>query len=209
MNYTAKDYRRMGMDSLKGSWGIALVAMLIFAAISGILSSTVLGTLIVYGPLCVGLSCIFLAISRYHHAEFESFFNGFKTNILENILAGIFVSLFTFLWSLLLIIPGIIKSISYSMTFRILADNPQMKWKDAMDKSEQMMNGHKMEYFLLQLSFIGWILLTPLTCGLLALYVSPYIEATNTAFYRVLAEGENSQTDWQTQHDFTKSGENE
>ena len=91
--------------------------------------------------------------------------------------------LYTFLWSLLFIIPGIVKSYSYAMTPYILLDRPELSATDAIKESEKMMNGHKMELFILDLSFIGWILLSMLTCGILVLYVEPYMMATKSAFY--------------------------
>ena len=62
----------------------------------------------------------------------------------------------TFLWSLLLFIPGIIKGISYSMTYYMMRENPGMSGEQAIQRSMAMMRGHKMQYFLLFLSFIGW-----------------------------------------------------
>ena len=204
MHYSASDYRRMGRDSLKDCWGVALISLLINAAITGVLSSTGIGTIIVAGPLAVGLATVFLAISRYRQASYETVFAGFKTNFVENLVANLLAGIFIFLWSLLLIIPGIIKAYAYFMVPYILADNPQMKAMDAIRESERIMNGHKMDLFLLHLSFIGWMLLSFLTCGLLLLYVVPYMQAANAAFYRVLVEGEqSSQTDWQSGHDFT------
>ena len=58
---------------------------------------------------------------------------------------------------------------------------------------EEMRNYHaipfyKMQYFLLQLSFIGWILLSMLTCGILNLWVLPYVVATDAHFYEFVKE---------------------
>ena len=72
------------------------------------------------------------------------------------------------------------------MTCYILNDHPEMSATEAITESRKMMNGHKMEYFILQLSFIGWILLSVLTFGLLLFYVLPYMQATNAAFYEKL-----------------------
>jgi uncharacterized membrane protein len=69
------------------------------------------------------------------------------------------------------------------MTPYILLDRPELSATDAIKESEKMMDGHKMELFILDLSFIGWILLSMLTCGILVLYVEPYMMATKAAFY--------------------------
>jgi uncharacterized membrane protein len=74
------------------------------------------------------------------------------------------------------------------MTPYILNDHPEMSASEAITESRKMMNGHKMEYFLLQLSFLGWIILSSLTWGILLLYVMPYMQATSAAFYEKLKE---------------------
>ena len=95
--------------------------------------------------------------------------------------------LFICLWSLLFVIPGLIKIYSYRMVPYILADDPTIGGKDAITLSRQMMNGHKWNAFVLDLSFIGWELLSVLTAGLLGLfYVKPYEAATGAELYKVL-----------------------
>ena len=95
-----------------------------------------------------------------------------------------FRDLFILLWTLLLIVPGIIKSYSYRLVPYILSENPHMDRKRALELSQQMMDGHKMEAFVLELSFFGWFLLSALTCGLVGIfYVNPYLDATFAEFY--------------------------
>ena len=94
-----------------------------------------------------------------------------------------------FLWSLLLIVPGIIKSYEYSMVPYILAENPSISGKRAFQISKAMTKGHKWDLFVLQLSFILWYIGTICTCGLLSIYLSPYMQATMTeAYYKLKAE---------------------
>ncbi len=95
----------------------------------------------------------------------------------------LFQTIYITLWSLLFIIPGIIKGIAYSMSFYILAENPGMSGNDAITKSKELMNGHKMEFFMLSLSFIGWILLLVVSCGIASFYVVPYMNMAVTNFY--------------------------
>jgi len=98
-------------------------------------------------------------------------------------------SLFVFLWSLLLIFPGIIKSYSYRMVPYILRDNPDLSATEVITRSREMMDGHKGNAFLLDLSFIGWVLLGVITCGLvMVLWTRPYMENTNAALYLRLKE---------------------
>ena len=94
-----------------------------------------------------------------------------------------------FLWSLLLIVPGIIKSYEYSMVPYILAENPSISGKRAFQISTAMTKGHKWDLFVLELSFILWIIGTVCTCGLLGIYLAPYMQATMTeAYYKLKAE---------------------
>ena len=103
------------------------------------------------------------------------------------------VAVFTLLWSLLLYIPGIIKAISYSMSFYILAENPEMSAREALNESKKIMHGHKMDYFVLALSFIPWILLVMITFGIAAIWVAPYMQLTITNFYHSIKTKKDTQ----------------
>ena len=89
---------------------------------------------------------------------------------------NILIAIFTFLWSLLFIIPGIVKAYSYAMTPYIVHDNPEMPVRECIRQSQRMMKGYKMKLFLLDLSFIGWILLGIFSFGIGLLWVLPYME---------------------------------
>ena len=91
--------------------------------------------------------------------------------------------IFIALWSLLLIIPGIVKSLSYAMTPYILEENPELSANEAIDRSRAMMRGHKYDLLWLYLSFIGWFLLSFLTLGIGLLWLIPYVETAQAAFY--------------------------
>ncbi|UQS84625.1 DUF975 family protein [Apilactobacillus apisilvae] len=92
-----------------------------------------------------------------------------------------------FLWSCLLFIPGIIKSFSYSQAIYIYRDAAKngkpIGIMDAITKSRKLMDGYKVDYFVLQLSFIGWWLLSFITLGLAAIYVTPYYYLTMSNYY--------------------------
>ena len=183
---TAKNYRKTAWAKLSGNWTTAVVAYLIYSVLLGVLSSTGVGTLIFSGVMSVGMSIVLMQISRAGTSKIESLFDGFRKGLGNNIVAGILVSLFTFLWSLLLIIPGIVKSYSYAMTFYILADNPDMAPTEAINKSKEMMKGNKWRLFCLDFSFIGWYLLSILTLGILLLWVNPYSMQARVEFYESL-----------------------
>jgi len=98
----------------------------------------------------------------------------------------VMVSLFTALWSFLFVIPGIVKSYAYSQALYIQAENPDMNWKECIQKSQDMMYGHKMELFKVHLSMIGWILLVSFTLGIAAIWVVPYLTTISTKYYMYL-----------------------
>ena len=172
---------------IKGKIGILFVIYLIMAAIATVASFIPgVGSLaytVVLGPaFALALVKIFLGLAdgvepsiKALFGEFNHFWAAFKVTFL--------VGLFTYLWSLLLVIPGIIKAISYSQAMYVLAENPEIGAREAINRSKAMMNGHKMEYFLLMLSFIGWFLLCAITFGIACIWVIPYITAAETNFY--------------------------
>jgi len=93
-----------------------------------------------------------------------------------------------FLWFLLLIIPGIVALYAYRMVPYILADNPNIGYKRAVQLSVEMTRGHKFHIFGMDLSFIGWLLLGLIAFGVGVLFVLPYINATNAELYAVLKQ---------------------
>jgi uncharacterized membrane protein len=143
--------------------------------------------IILGGFLSFGLARVFLQLVRGQKDKVEigDLFSGsehFGSLLVLNLLIG----LFTFLWSLLFIIPGIIKSYAYSMAFYIKHDHPEYDWKQCMDESQRYMKGHKWQLFCLDFSFIGWILLGALCCGIGTLWVTPYQYAARANFYENL-----------------------
>ena len=100
--------------------------------------------------------------------------------------AQLLMSLFIMLWTFLFIIPGIIASYSYTQTFYIMLDHPDMTPMEAIRASKQLMRGHKAEYFVLQLSFLGWALLTGFAFGLLQIWLEPYMQVTLANYYNAL-----------------------
>ena len=100
--------------------------------------------------------------------------------------AYLLMSLLIMLWSLLFIIPGIIATYAYSQTIYIMLDDPNISSLDAISASKRMMRGHKLEYFILQLSFLGWAFLSIFTFGLLCIWLNPYMEVTFANYYNAL-----------------------
>ena len=189
--YRAKDYREKAWSSLKGIWGVIVVTQLIYLLIALAcdgLSRYYIGALAVIlltGPLEVGINKISLNVVRKENVEVVTLFDGFK-DYSRAVVLWITNQILTFLWSLLFIIPGIIKSLSYSMSYFILLDNPGMSANDARKKSMEMMDGNKWRLFCLEFSYIGWFLLSALTLGILSLWVMPSMRTATAFFYQSL-----------------------
>ena len=147
--------------------------------------------LLLGGPIAVGLNYFFVKNVRGEREELSvttPFTEAFR-NYPRKLGGSLWMGLFVFLWSLLFIIPGIIKGISYSMTQYLLADCPNVKATDALKLSMRMMNGHKWEYFVMGLSFLGWNLLSALTLGILSVfYVDPYMRSSFAEYYLELRD---------------------
>lgn len=145
-------------------------------------------SIFVLNPLLVG-ACGFFKHNHLEQAAPGELGSGFEGNYLHNVATLLLESVFVFLWALLLVIPGIIKALSYAMTPFLLKDHPELSARETLALSQQMMSGHKWEYFVLGLSFIGWQLLSALTLGLLGVfYVNPYQCSAFAAFYLRLCE---------------------
>jgi len=141
--------------------------------------------LIANGPFSLGFAGYFLKRVRNEEFSTKNIFDGFK-RFFPSFALMILTAIFIFLWSLLLIIPGIIKSLSYSMAFYIMYDNPEIEPLEALEKSQIMMKGYKWKLFLLLLSFIGWALLVLLTLGIGYFWLLPYIYLSIANFYENL-----------------------
>mgnify|MGYP004447036191 CR=1 FL=1 len=142
----------------------------------------------VANPLVVGCKSFFRDNRNNSNAGFDHLKVGFTYNYTNVVLTMFLTKLFIFLWTLLLIVPGIVKSYQYRFVEYLLAENPDMNYKDAMATSKAMMEGNKMAAFILDLSFLGWIILSVLTLGILGIfYVNPYVHATDAELYWTIA----------------------
>lgn len=150
---------------------------------------TILIQIFVVNLLTVGASHFFLS-SRIRPSGVDLVGFGFKKGRYGNVCKTMFLMrLFIGLWSLLFIIPGIYKSYQYRMVPYLLAENPEMDYRRALDLSASMMDGEKLNAFVLDLSFIGWHFLSLFTCMILeVLYVAPYQHHTNAGLYIALRE---------------------
>jgi uncharacterized membrane protein len=109
-----------------------------------------------------------------------SYFKHWKTAVLSNL----YVTVYVFLWTLLCVIPGIIAEYRYAMVPYILTEKPDIEPQKALEESKFLMQGNKWDLFRLQFSFIGWIMLCILSCGIGFIWLIPYMNASYAEFYR-------------------------
>ena len=191
---TRAELKEMAKQQIKGTIGMLFVITLIIGAISGAAAAipplALAVSIIVTPAFSISIIRVYQELVRSGKkpeakdafAGFDDFWTGFKALFL--------VGLFTFLWSLLFIIPGIIKSFSYSQTMMIVAENKGIGAREAINRSKAMMDGRKMDYFVLGLSFIGWGLLCCITLGIAYIWVGPYMQATMVNFYNDIKPAE-------------------
>ena len=160
--------------------GVAIITSLI------VLAASILLKVFILNPIEVGCRRFFLR-NMNEPALIGNVGYAFDTNYKNIIKTMFFVKLYTALWTLLFVIPGIVKSYEYRMIPCLLAENPQMSKEQAFAESRQMMQGQKWNAFVLDLSFLGWMILSGLTAGILGIfYVHPYYQATHAALYEKL-----------------------
>lgn len=191
MSMGIKEIKQWAKEKVNGKRLTILVALIILSALSGysvvndkdgLLSSllSIAMSLLLF-IVTVGYAKFMLNFvndKEYNLNQLWSYFGDWKN------LATVWIheTIMIFLYFLLLIVPGIIKTISYSLVPYILVDDPNMSSGDVLDLSSKMMNGHKMDYFKLELSFIGWHLLAVLTLGILEIWIAPYQATAMTKF---------------------------
>ena len=195
----AKELRAAAWEKKKGRWGMLALVFFIYSLIMAAcaaLSYVVVGAvavLLLSGPLMLGFTMVCLAVSRRQGASLSKLFEGFS-RFGDSLVLFLLMDIFIFLWSLLLVIPGIIKMYSYSMSWFVLHDRPDLTGNEARKRSMYLMRGHKWRLFCLDFSFLGWYLLSALTLGILAFWVAPYHMTARAEFYQeLLAEEQKTQ----------------
>ena len=194
------NYKNRALSALENKWGNFVLITFVYGFIIGITqvlsgdkdSPAILHLIglvlfILALPLTWGFQTLFLGAVRGGEATAKDMFEGYNKELFSRVLTTtLLYYVYVFLWSLLLLIPGCIKSYSYAMTPYILKDNPEMKNNAAIEESMRMMDGHKLELFILDLSFIGWAILSILTCCIGFLWLVPYMNMARVNFYEDL-----------------------
>lgn len=148
-------------------------------------------------PLKVGVSRFFLCNASANASPREMGYAFSENRYWKTVGAMALRMLYVFLFSLLLVVPGIMRAYDYYLVPQILADNPNMSASEALAKSKQLMYGHRFDTFVLNLSFLGWAILSALTMGILNIfYLTPYMLQTDTALYLALRGLPQQQQPW-------------
>lgn len=184
-----KTLMQMARECLRGQWGLAIGTFLLYSLFMGSFGAMrELGiiTLIIGGPIELGVSIFSLSIARKENARIEQLFEGFN-NFATALVTYLLIILYVFIGLIILIVPGIIAALQYSMSFYILADHPELKAQEVMQQSKEMMEGHKMKLLYLGLRFFLLALLCILTLGIGFLWLVPYFHVTMAKFYEDVA----------------------
>lgn len=182
----ARARAQLGGGIFQNLWMMGLAVCLLIGLLESAATTILpaIGALIVIGPLEYGQAYIFLKQARDRQpVQLGDMFRGCQDDFGGTFLIGFLSQLFVALWSLLFLIPGIVKSYAYSMAYYVKLDHPDYGWKACIDESRRLMDGHKWEKFVLDLSFLGWILVGVLCLGVGTLWVTPYMAATEAQFY--------------------------
>lgn len=159
----------------------------------------------IYGIVSIVLFAIVLAIIgfivtsvlKFGYAKYQLEVYRQETPSLNVLASGIpywkkltalnfWISLKVFLWSLLFIVPGIIASYEYGMSYYIMAEDPTLSAEEAMMQSRTMMRGHLWEKFMLDVTFIGWVILSTLASFIGQAFLTAYMDAATVAYYNDL-----------------------
>ena len=182
----ARARAQLGGGIFQNLWMMGLAVCLLVGLLESAAATILpaIGALIVIGPLEYGQAYIFLKQARDRQpVQLGDIFRGFQDDFSGTFLIGFLSQLFVALWSLLFLIPGIVKFYAYSMAYYVKLDHPDYGWKACIDESRRLMDGHKWEKFVLDLSFLGWIIVGSLCLGVGTLWVTPYMAATEAQFY--------------------------
>ena len=179
----ARARMNLGGSLFHSDWLTALAVCLVGSIIVNAISIL---SIILTGPVSFGLAVIFLKKVRGGGPiQFGDLFLGFD-RFGENLVLGLMQWLIPLLWGLIPIVGifiSIRKTYSFAMAMYVKVDNPNAQWRECLERSTLMMEGHRWQLFCLQFSFLGWIIVGALCCGVGTLWVTPYMNASTANFY--------------------------
>ena len=178
-----KEIKTEAKGILSANYGPILGEFLLCGILTGLSEAVIVGPIVVGGPLYVGF---YEGIRMlWQGKKKDRMFTGFDSDKFGRSIVGtLLVAIFTFLWTLLFIVPGIIKALAYSMTQFIISDSNGITGSQALEISKKITKGYKGKLFVFFLSYIGWLLLSGITAGILAIfYVGPYMSTALGGYY--------------------------
>lgn len=179
------EFRRIADQKLDGKWSEAALVQFLYSLFVGFVTSIGgIGMFVLGGPINIGYAMFIDEVYRGERPNIATLVKGFDDKLGDRILLGLVSQLYLMLWSMLFIIPGIIKSFSYSMIYFIQLENSDMHYEDIIMRSRKIMNGNKWRLFCLYLSHIAWYILVFLTFGILSFWVEPKVNLAKYAMYQ-------------------------
>ncbi len=141
-------------------------------------------------PMAVGMITYYIKLVRGEKISTKEILFGKYKIFPKIILVQIIVSLLTMLGFFLLIIPAFIVAYQMIMTTYILADDisDNMGASEITSYSKKLMDGHKWDYFIFEMSFLGWLLLGIVTFGIAFIWVAPYMDFATVMYYEELKQ---------------------
>ncbi len=189
---TRAEIKALAKETFRGRYWFCVGVTALYLVILGALSYTGVGSLILGGPLLIGLNFLMVNLFMGAPCDVGSMFSKAFEDFGRKLGGYLWMELFLCLWALIPVAGFficIVKGLAYSMTCYILSDCPNVKAQDALKLSMRMMDGRKGELFVLHLSFLGWMILNALTMGILAIFwTGPYRQLTMAGWYLELRE---------------------
>lgn len=182
MDKNAAYFRQIASEKCKKVSSTLAGIYLIYILIALAAGYTFVGTILISGPMGISFALISKKVYNEERVETSDLFKAFN-DFGRNVVLSLIQSIYLFLWSMLFIIPGIIKSYSYSMAYYISLDNKELSADECITRSREMMNGNKYKLFCIDLSYIGWFILSMFTFGILLLWIMPKVQVAHYAFY--------------------------
>ena len=188
---TNPEIRKDAQALLQGNWSNIVLISLVFGIIALFTSYNFPLVLFVYCPLALGFVITMMHfVRRTKSVSVEDLFLAFNAQFYwKSMGLGILVWIYTFLWSLLFLVPGVIKGCAYFLAPYILVDNPELTADEAICRSMRMMDGHKMQLFLMSLGYFFLVLLSSLLLFIPLIWLIPYYTTAYVQFYEEVKKG--------------------
>ena len=188
---TNPEIRKEAQALLQGNWSNIVLISLVFGIIAFFTAYSFPLVLFVYCPLALGFVITMMHfVRRTKIVSVEDLFSAFNAQFYwKSMGLGILVWIYTFLWSLLFLVPGVIKGCAYFLAPYILVDNPELTAEEAICRSMRMMDGHKMQLFLMSLGYFFLVLLSSLLLFIPLIWLIPYYTTAYVQFYEEVKRG--------------------